>query len=164
MAEGSFSGYNASLNVQAGYNIGLSDIIGFKPFVELGGGAAMNDKIEEEKADFGLRIDSQNYFYSDAFAGIGVNGNHEKVIWYINAAIGYAITGAQNEIETEFIQADGKMKVKGSKQGDAIINAGCGIEVTVHEQFYVYAHGGYAASDGYNNIYANLGLRYKIFQ
>ncbi|MDR1195197.1 MAG: autotransporter domain-containing protein [Endomicrobium sp.] len=161
-AEGKFSGYNASLNVQAGYNIGLSNAIGFKPFAELGAAAAMNDKIEEEKADFGLKIASQNYFYSDALAGISINGDHEKVTWYINAAIGYAITGAQNEIETEFIQADGKMKVKGSKQGDTIINAGGGIEITVHEQFYVYAHGGYATADGYDNIYANLGLRYKI--
>lgn len=163
-AHGNFTGYSASLNAQTGYNIDISDALTVKPFVELGAATSINEKIEETGADFGLKIDSQNYFYSDALAGIGFEGYHGKVTWYINGGAGYALTDFQNEIETEFIQTDGKMKVKGSEQDGTLISARCGVEVAVHELFYVYANGGYGSCDGYENMSANVGVRYRLMK
>ena len=160
-ARGNFSGYGASFDGNIGYQIGVSSSIALKPFIGFSAAALINESFNEE-GDFGLKINSQNYLYSDAILGIGFKGYHKKAEWYINGGAGYALAGMQNELETEFVQANGKMKVKGLEQGDTIISAGCGIEVTVTEQVYVYTNGGYAAADGYENISANAGIRYRF--
>ncbi|MCL1971631.1 MAG: autotransporter domain-containing protein [Endomicrobia bacterium] len=160
-ARGNFSGYSASFDGNIGYEIGVSSAIALKPFIGFSAAAVINESFNEE-GDFGLTIASQNYLYSDALLGLGFKGYHKRVEWYINGGAGYALTGMQNELETEFVQADGKMKVKGLEQGDMILSANCGIEVTVTEQVYIYTHGGYASSDGYENISANAGLRYRF--
>ena len=73
--------------------------------------------------------------------------------------------GNQNEIEVNFNEASrGLMKVKGSQQGDISAKLGFGAEWELNEMFNVYANAGYSAADNYENMYANIGLRFKILR
>ena len=161
-AEGEFNGYTASFDAQMGYKIWLSDYLNIKPFMALGAAGSVNEKVEEKGGAYGLKIESQNYIRSNALLGLGFEGDYDTVAWYINAGAGSLITGAQNEIETEFIGSKGKMTIKGVEEGEIIINAACGVDFSVHEDISIYVNGGYASASGFENIFANLGLRYKL--
>ncbi len=162
-AQGNFSAASVNFDVRAAYKVPLSEAIVFNPFAEFGAGFSKNDSFKEKGSGAELEVDSNDYLRTNVIGGIGFKGTHSDLRWYADAGAGCLLSGDQNEIEVKFIQQlSDSVKIKSMKQGDVNLNIGAGAEFSLTRVFDMFANIGYSAADGYDNAYANVGLRCRF--
>ncbi|MDR1941447.1 MAG: autotransporter domain-containing protein [Endomicrobium sp.] len=163
IAQGNFISYNSKAALQAAALIHLGQEVVLKPFISADGAFIQNESFSESALGAQLYIESQNYIRSSAGGGIGLKGEHGKFSWYINAAADYLITGNENKIKTRFdLSRQTDIEVSGVKQGDLVSEASLGFEVFVGGASVIYLNAGYAFCENYENVSANLGVRYRF--
>lgn len=159
-AKGDFNGFGVLFDIEAGFNMSLTEKINAKPFVALGLGMNTNESYTESGSDANLDVDSGSYMRTRAELGIEVGTQIEKLSLYGDLALGMLLSGNNGEIKAKL---EGKeITAKGTEQGEIGGRIGIGGRYEITESLGIYAKAGFKLASNYNDISGNVGVGYKI--
>lgn len=171
MANSEHNGYNAALDLEAGYKIGLNKDkqakhkMYLKPFLGITGSYIMNEGFEEKGAEsLNLKVEDYSSMTAQARAGIGINGKIKKFGWYAKAGVRQYLTEDYNEIEASLLdyQDQTKMKIRSAELDKFSYGGGLGADYQLSEAWTIFANGLAGFANKSNNYYGNIGLMYKF--
>ena len=170
-ANSEYNGYNAALDLEAGYKIGLNKDkqakhkIYLKPFLGITGSYIMNEGFEEKGAEsLNLKVEDYSSMTAQARAGVEINGKVKKFGWYAKAGVRQYLTEDYNEIESSLLdyQDQTKMKIRSAELDKFSYGGGLGADYQLSEAWTIFANGLASFADKSNNYYGNIGLMYKF--
>ncbi|MBR3627307.1 MAG: autotransporter domain-containing protein [Elusimicrobia bacterium] len=172
IANSEHNGYNAALDLEAGYKISLNKKdsqakhkMYLKPYLGVTGSYINNEGFEEKGADsLNLKVKDYSNFAAQARAGIGINGKVKKFGWYAKAGVRQFLTEDYNEIESSLLdyQDQTKMKIRSAELDKFSYGGGLGADFALSNAWTIFANGLASFADKSTNYYGNIGLMYKF--
>jgi predicted outer membrane repeat protein len=163
-AEADFSGMTLGFDVEGAIRAYVTDSVLLRPFAGIEVKNTSYGSFDEKNAvDLSLQVESDSYTRSLARIGLGVGSDDDvQLEWYASVEGKYLLTSEEPEITALFATTSDSFVSRGAKEGSTIIGFAAGGSYRVSESFKVFANLNYQSSEGYQNMYGNLGVRYML--
>ena len=170
MANSEHNGYSATLDLEAGYKIGLTSSqarhqIYLKPFIGITGSYMNNEGYEETGAEsLNLKIEDYDSLNAQARVGFGINGRIKKFGWYAKAGIRRLLMDDYSAIDVSLLDFSDqtKMRIRSAQLDKFSYGGGLGADFALSDAWTIFANGLASFAEKSTNYYGNVGLMYKF--